>query len=111
MSLLLSAALTAAKSCPALKGLAWAPWSPVIQRCSRPCTFVQRVSSFLKHDNETHKPPPGGLRKALHDSSVKNVHYRGAWGSGSEPYPPLQTTPLQPVFTQRFLPRKLGVLQ
>uniref|UniRef100_A0A8C6EHK1 Uncharacterized protein n=1 Tax=Microcebus murinus TaxID=30608 RepID=A0A8C6EHK1_MICMU len=28
-----------AKSCPGLKGLAWASWSPVIQRCSPPCSF------------------------------------------------------------------------
>uniref|UniRef100_A0A2K5CU19 Kinase suppressor of ras 1 n=1 Tax=Aotus nancymaae TaxID=37293 RepID=A0A2K5CU19_AOTNA len=31
--------LTAAKLYPGLKGLAWASWSPVIQRCSQPCVF------------------------------------------------------------------------
>lgn len=80
MSLLLFTALTAAKSCPALKGLAWGPWSPVIQRCSQPCTFMQRMSSFPKHDYKTCRPPPQGIRSITsqavdweHDSSLKDM--------------------------------------
>lgn len=36
-------ALTAAKLYPGLKGLAWASWSPVIQRCSQLCSFSDDV--------------------------------------------------------------------
>uniref|UniRef100_A0A2I2YV33 Kinase suppressor of ras 1 n=1 Tax=Gorilla gorilla gorilla TaxID=9595 RepID=A0A2I2YV33_GORGO len=40
--------LTAAKLYPGLKGLAWASWSPVIQRCSQPYGFSLLISFFLK---------------------------------------------------------------
>lgn len=51
-----SAALTAAKLYPGLKGLAWASWSPVIQRCSQPCSFS--ADFFLKCVSKTSKQPP-----------------------------------------------------
>lgn len=63
-----------------MKGLAWGPWSPVIQRCSQPRTFLQRVTSSPKRDYEACKPPPQGLRSIAPqaadwecDSSVKDM--------------------------------------
>ncbi|PNI46851.1 KSR1 isoform 19 [Pan troglodytes] len=50
--------LTAAKLYPGLKGLAWASWSPVIQRCSQPYGFSLLISFFLKCVSETSKQPP-----------------------------------------------------
>lgn len=41
---------------------------------------------------------------------MKNAHHR-VWSSGLQPSTQPQMIPPQPVFTQRFLPSKLGVLQ
>lgn len=41
---------------------------------------------------------------------MKNAHHH-VWSSGLQPSTRPQMIPLQPVFTQRFLPSKLDVLQ
>ncbi|KAG8511114.1 Kinase suppressor of Ras 1, partial [Galemys pyrenaicus] len=48
-------ALAAAKSYPGLKGLAWASWSPVTQRCSQLCGFS--ADFCLKCVSRIPKPP------------------------------------------------------
>ncbi|KAI5193449.1 Solute Carrier Family 17 Member 9 [Manis pentadactyla] len=57
--------LTAAKLSPGLKGLAWASWRPVIQRCSRLCSFFLPISFlnvFLKRPNNHHDKNPSKLQ-------------------------------------------------